>query len=99
MATGGDPKPAPVDDKTSQALVLLGWTPPGEAAIGDPLMYTYKQACVKLGVSISQLYKLMKEGEIKPIPLGPQVRRITLAEMEEYVKRKVAERDGNSSAA
>ena len=59
--------------------------------VGDPLMYTYEEARRKLGVSLSQLYRLMREGEITALPLGPQVRRITLAELESYVDRKVAE--------
>lgn len=59
--------------------------------VGDPLMYTYDEARRKLGVSLSQLYRLMRDGEITALTLGPQVRRITLAELEAYVDRRVAE--------
>lgn len=97
MATGGDPHSVSVDDETSQALVSLGWTPPGDDSVGEPLMYTYQQACRKLGVSLAMLYRLMRAGEIRPLPLGPQIRRITLAELEAYVKRKIAERDGQAA--
>ena len=61
--------------------------------VGEPLMFTYQEARLKLGVSLSQLYKLMRDGEIHSIPLGPQVRRIALTELEAYV-RKVAKQAG-----
>jgi len=65
--------------------------------VGEPLLYTYQQARKKLGVSLSQLYILMKAGEIKPLPLGPQVRRISSAELQEYVNRLIAARDGKAA--
>ncbi len=69
------------------------------ASVGEPMMYTYKQAAGKLGISISLLYRLMNAGEIKALKLAPQVRRITQAELDAYVGRKVAEQHPDSPAA
>lgn len=65
----------------------------------EPMMYTYKKACAKLDISISLLYRLMNAGEIKRLRLAPQVTRITQAELDAYVARKVAEQHTNSPAA
>jgi hypothetical protein len=58
--------------------------------MGEPLMLTYEEARLKLGVSLSQLYRLMRGGEITPLKLAPQVRRVALADCEAYVDRLVA---------
>jgi excisionase family DNA binding protein len=65
--------------------------------VGDPLMYTYEEAAVKLGVSRTHLYELMKAGEIRPLKLGPQVRRIPLTELEDWLKRQEAEQWGTEA--
>jgi excisionase family DNA binding protein len=65
----------------------------------DPLLLTYKKAIMKLGVSTSQFYRLMRQGEIRPLRLGPQVRRVSLAELEAYVARLEAAQHGDRSAA
>lgn len=62
--------------------------------VGEPLMLTYEQARLKLGVSLSQLYKLMREGEIRKLELGPQVMRIPMTELEAYVDRLKAAQFG-----
>jgi len=62
--------------------------------VGEPLMLTYEEARIKLGVSLSQLYRLMKRGEIHALKLDTQVRRIPTSELEAYVKRTVAEQIG-----
>lgn len=62
--------------------------------VGEPLMLTYKEACIKLSVSISKLYRLMNEGEIHNVKLGPQERRIPMAECKAYVDRLIAEQIG-----
>jgi predicted DNA-binding transcriptional regulator AlpA len=67
--------------------------------VGAPLMLTYEEARLKLGVSLSQLYRLMRSGDITPLPLGPQVRRISLAECQAYVDRLVAEQRAASGDA
>lgn len=71
----------------------------GNQAAGEPLLLTYEQACEKLGVTRSQLYRMMHRGEIKPLKLGPQVRRISLAELEAYVARLEAEQHSDRPAA
>lgn len=68
-----------------------------EASPG-PLLLTYEQARLRLGVSISQLYRLMRQGEIRPLSLGKQVRRISDAELVMYVRRLEAEQHGGSVA-
>jgi excisionase family DNA binding protein len=62
--------------------------------VGEPLMLTYKEACKKLGVSMSWLYTLMRNGEIRALELGPQVRRIPMTELEAYLARKMSEQFG-----
>ena len=66
--------------------------------VGEPLMLTYKEAAKKLGVSVSKLYRLMREDEIHNVKLGPQERRIPLSECEAYVGRLVAEQIGSDVA-
>jgi excisionase family DNA binding protein len=65
--------------------------------VGEPLMLTYEEARIKLGVSLSQLYKLMRAGEIRALELGPQVRRIPMSELDAYLARKIAEQFGEQS--
>jgi excisionase family DNA binding protein len=67
--------------------------------VGEPLMLTYEEARMKLGVSLSQLYRLMRSGEITPLKLAPQVRRISTADCEAYVKRLVAEQQQTAPGA
>jgi len=62
-----------------------------ERDVGEPLMLTYKEAARKLGVSLSWLYHLMREGEIRKLELGPQVMRIPMSECEVFLARKKAE--------
>lgn len=62
--------------------------------VGEPLMLTYKEACIKLSVSISKLYRLMNDGEIHNVKLGPQERRIPMTECKAYVDRLIAEQIG-----
>ena len=62
-----------------------------EADAGDPMMLTYKQACTKAGISMSQLYRAMRAGEITPLRPGPRIRRIHPDELDAYVDRLKAE--------
>lgn len=64
--------------------------------MGEPLLLTYEEARLKLGVSLSQLYKLMRAGEIHSLELGPQVRRIPMTELDAYVARLRAEQIGTN---
>jgi excisionase family DNA binding protein len=65
-----------------------------ERDVGDPLLLTYKEAAKKIGVSLSWLYQLLRDGEIRKLELGPQVMRIPMSECEAYVRRKMAEQFG-----
>lgn len=65
--------------------------------VGAPLMLTYKEAAKKTGVSVSRLYRLMRDGEIHNVKTGPRERRIPLSECEAYVKRLIAEQIGEAS--
>jgi excisionase family DNA binding protein len=65
--------------------------------VGEPLMLTYKEAAKKMGVSLSKLYKLLREGEVRSLKLGPQERRIPMSQVMAYVDRLVAEQIGEAS--
>lgn len=65
-----------------------------ERDMGEPLLLTYKEAAKKIGVSLSKLYQLLRDGEIRKLVLGPQERRIALDECEAYVDRLKAEQYG-----
>ena len=66
--------------------------------VGEPLMLTYKEAAKKMGVSLSKLYKLLREGEVRSLRLGPQERRIPMSEVRAYVDRLVAEQIGGEAS-
>jgi excisionase family DNA binding protein len=70
-----------------------------EAGGGEPLMLTYKQATVRAGISMSQLYRAMRAGEITPLKPGPRIRRIAPDELDAYVDRLKAESKAKRSAA
>jgi excisionase family DNA binding protein len=67
--------------------------------VGEPLMLTYREAAAKLGVSVSKLYKLMREGEIHNVSLGPRERRVPLSEVKAYADRIVSEQIGAGPGA
>jgi excisionase family DNA binding protein len=67
--------------------------------VGEPLLLTYKEACKKIGVSMSKLYRLMRDDELHHVKLGPQERRIPMSECEAYVARLVADQIGAPGAA
>ena len=58
-----------------------------ERDVGEPLNLTYKEAAKKLGVSLSKLYLLMRDGEIRKLELGPKVMRIPMSEIDAYQDR------------
>jgi excisionase family DNA binding protein len=65
-----------------------------ERDVGEPLMLTYREAMKKLGVTQSQLYTLLRNGEIRKLELGPQSRRIPMSELEAYLDKLKAEQWG-----
>jgi len=67
---------------------------PRPAPVTVPSLLTYREAALKLGVSLSLLYRLMRAGEIHAKKLGPQVMRIELSELTAFVERKMAEQWG-----
>ena len=69
-----------------------------ERDVGEPLMLTYKEASKKINVSMSWLYHLMREGEIRKLELGPQTMRIPMSECVAYLDRKKAEQWGETAA-
>jgi len=48
-------------------------------------------AAHELGVSRSKMFELIKSGEIPSLLVGPKIRRVPRAALEEYVARKLAE--------
>ena len=65
-----------------------------ERDVGPPMTLTYAEARTKLNVTLSQLYTLLRSGEIRPIAFSPQVRRIPMSELEDFLERKKAEQWG-----
>ena len=68
-----------------------------ERDVGEPLMLTYREAAKKIGVSLSQVYVLLRRGELHSLDLGPQTKRIAMSECQEYVRGLVAKRLGEAS--
>lgn len=62
-----------------------------ERDVGEPLMLTYKEAAKKIGVSLSQVYVLLRRGELHSLDLGPQTKRIATSECRAYVDRLIGE--------
>ena len=58
-----------------------------ERDVAEPLMLTHREAARKIGVSKSQLYVLLRQGELHNLDLGPQTKRIAMDECEAYVDR------------
>jgi excisionase family DNA binding protein len=67
--------------------------------VGEPMLLTYKEACQKIGISMSKLYREMRDGRIHNVKLGPQERRIPMSECEAYVRALVAEQIGSEPGA
>jgi excisionase family DNA binding protein len=74
----------------------------------ESMLLTYQEARARIGVSLSKLYRLMRQGEIRNLDLGPQTKRISQAECERYVRELERDqygdpaqpgRDGDRSAA
>ena len=55
------------------------------------LLLKIPDALTELGVSRSQLYLLLKAGEIKSVPVGKRGKRIPYSECVAYVNRHLAE--------
>jgi excisionase family DNA binding protein len=56
-----------------------------------PLLCSYQRAAERLGVSVSELRRLVADGDLRAISLGPKMRRFVVAELEEYIRRKATE--------
>jgi predicted DNA-binding transcriptional regulator AlpA len=65
--------------------------------VGEPLMLTHREAAKKIGISKSQLYVLLRRGELHNLDLGPQTKRIAAAECVAYVDSLLAEQIGEAS--
>ena len=68
-----------------------------ERDVGEPLMLTHREAARKIGISKSQLYVLLRRGELHSLDLGPQTKRIAMAECEMYVRNLMAAQVGGPS--
>jgi excisionase family DNA binding protein len=68
----------------SAALAAHRCTGDGAGAV-QPVLLTYRQACERLGISESKLYKLLRAGTVRSVALSKQTRRITAAELDRYV--------------
>ena len=65
-------------------------TPHKETEQLAPLLLRVSGACHVMGISRSELYRLMAAGELRSILIGPRQRRIPVAEIHAYVARKLA---------
>ena len=65
--------------------------------MGEPFLLTYREAAAKMGVSLARVYRLLRDGELHNVPLGPRERRIPLSECEAYVDRLKAQHLGEAS--
>jgi excisionase family DNA binding protein len=68
-----------------------------EPDASEPMLLTYKQAAARIGISLRWLYVLMKNGEIRSLDLGGQVRRVSARECSAYVDRLEAGQIGEAS--
>lgn len=79
--------------------------PPGKAPNPHSLNLTPEEAMSELRCSKATLFKLLKKGdngepaEIDSFLLAPNARRIPRTEIEEYMKRKLAEAHADPDAA
>lgn len=62
-------------------------------------LLTIKGAAHEMSISQSQLYVLIKAGEIKSIPVGTHGRRVPMSEIDAYIERKLAEETGPATDA
>lgn len=65
--------------------------PPGKAPNPHSLNLTPEEAMSELRCSRATLFKLLKDKEIDSFLLAPNARRIPRTEIEEYMRRKLAE--------
>lgn len=73
--------------------------PPGKAPNPHSLNLTPEEAMSELRCSRATLFKLLKDKEIDSFLLAPGARRIPRTEIEEYMKRKLAEDSPEAGAA
>jgi excisionase family DNA binding protein len=59
--------------------------------VGPKLSLTVDEAAYLAGVSRTQMFELIRSGEVDSFLLGPQTRRVTRASVEAMIKRKAAE--------
>jgi excisionase family DNA binding protein len=67
--------------------------------VGEPLFLTYQETAAKIGVSLARVRRLLRDGEIHNVKLGPRERRIPMSECEAYAARLVAEQIGAGPGA
>lgn len=73
--------------------------PAGKAPNPHSLNLTPEEAMSELRCSRATLFKLLKDKEIDSFLLAPNARRIPRTEIEEYMKRKLAEASPERGAA
>jgi excisionase family DNA binding protein len=65
----------------------------------EPLALKVPEACSVLRVSRSELYRLMRAGEIEGFLIGPGQRRFALSELRVWVEKKVADQKAQHRGA
>lgn len=55
------------------------------------LLLTVQRAADELGISKSKMFTLLSSGDIASLLIGPKIRRVPRAALEEYIAKKLAE--------
>jgi prophage regulatory protein len=65
----------------------------------EPLALKVPEACALLRVTRSQLYRMMRAGEIEGFLIGPGQRRFAMSELRAWVEKKVTDQKAQHRGA
>ena len=63
---------------------------PGASARIAPALLTVEGAAHYLSIGRSQMFELLRRGEIPSLTIGPRGRRVRVADLDAYVQRRLA---------
>jgi excisionase family DNA binding protein len=81
-------------DETAEVLGALSATVDAASRMEGPprLLLTVEQAAERIGICRSNMFKLIRRGEVQSVRVG-RLRRVTPEALEEFVRRLSAEQD------
>jgi excisionase family DNA binding protein len=81
-------------DETAEVLGALSGTVDAASRMEGPprLLLTVEQAAERIGICRSNMFKLIRRGEVQSVRVG-RLRRLTPEALEEFVRRLSAEQD------